>query len=199
MEVDYSGKEFVFDKELNGLDEFVLKFTSILNRANVEYVIVSGYVSILFGRSRSSEDVDMILERISLKQFKTLWDSLAKDFECINAGETDDAYTEYLSTGHAIRFSEKLKFIPNMEVKFPKNVLDNWSLENRKKVTVNRQSIYISPLELQIPYKLFLGSEKDIEDAKYLYKLFKDRIDVILMEDFTAKLGVKKSYEEYLK
>jgi hypothetical protein len=51
-------------------------------------------------------------------------------------------------------------------------------------------------LELQIPYKLFLGGEKDIEDAKYPHNLFKD---VVLMEEFLGKLGVKTLYTEYLR
>lgn len=199
VEIEYSSNGVVFGKEFNELDDFVANFTSILNKANLRYVVVSGYVSILFGRSRSSEDVDMILEKINLKQFKTLWDLLTKDFECINVGKAEDAYEEYLSTGHAIHFSERMKFIPNMEVKFPKTPLDEWTLEYRKTVTVNGKVMYISPLELQIPYKLFLGSEKDIEDAKYLHNLFKGKIDLLLMEDFVSKLGVKKPYESYLK
>jgi hypothetical protein len=41
-------KEIILDKELNNLDKFVIDFVSLLDN----YVIVSGYVSILFGRSR---------------------------------------------------------------------------------------------------------------------------------------------------
>jgi len=46
--------EIKINKELNNLDKFVLDFISLLE----EYVIVSGYVSILLRRSRATEDVD---------------------------------------------------------------------------------------------------------------------------------------------
>ena len=39
------------NKVVNRLDEFVLKFTSILDNMKINYVIVSGYVAIVFGRS----------------------------------------------------------------------------------------------------------------------------------------------------
>ena len=50
-------KEIKLNKELNKLDKFVIDFCKLLDR----YVIVSGYVSILFGRSRSTEDVDLLI------------------------------------------------------------------------------------------------------------------------------------------
>jgi len=50
MEIKYSNKGIEFEKELNSLDKFTIKFTSILNKLNINYVVVSGYVSILFGR-----------------------------------------------------------------------------------------------------------------------------------------------------
>lgn len=37
-----------------------------------------------------------------------------------------------------------------------------------KKVIINKKTLFISALELEIPYKLFLGSSKDIEDALHL-------------------------------
>ena len=48
-------KTIKLDKELNLLDKFVLEFVRILEK-HVNYVIVSGYVAILFGRARSTEE-----------------------------------------------------------------------------------------------------------------------------------------------
>ena len=199
VELEFVGGRIAFKKVFSDLDKFVVDFTSLLNKQKVGYVLVSGYVPILFGRSRSSEDVDLILEKLDSERFERLWKAICKKFECVNVTDKDDACQNYLLTGHSVRFSDKGKFIPNMEVKFPKTELDEWTLKERKEVKVNNKTLYISPLELQIPYKLFLGSEKDIEDAKYLHKLFKDKVDVVLMEDFVAKLGVKNLYTEYLK
>jgi hypothetical protein len=64
---------------------------------------------------------------------------------------------------------------------------------------MNGRRLFISPMELQIPFKLFLGSEKDIEDAKHLYLLFKGKLDKKLLGRFVTKLKVEKSFKRYLK
>jgi len=199
MEFEFTKDGIIFEKVFNDLDDFVFGFMEILDSGNIGYVIVSGYVSILFGRSRSSEDVDMIIQDLGLEGFKKLWDKLLETYECHNTEDPIEAYNEYLKTGHAIRFSLKNNFIPNMEVKHPKTSLDEWVLENRKKTVVNGKTVYISPLELQIPYKLFLGSGKDIEDARHLHTLFKDKLEKDILEDFTKKLGVGEASRKYLK
>lgn len=130
---------------------------------------------------------------------KSLWIELNKKFECINADNPKTAYYEYLSLAHAVRFSKKGTFIPNIELKFPKVELDDWTLEKRKEILLNKQRIFISPLELQIPFKLFLGSEKDIEDARFLYQLLKDKIDIELLKKFNKKLNIERLFKKYLR
>lgn len=58
--------------------------------------------------------------------------------------------------------------------------------------------LHISPIEVQILFKLFLGSEKDIEDAAHLYEVFKHRLDIGLMEEFARRLNVEKDMERFL-
>lgn len=99
----------------------------------------------------------------------------------------------------SIRFSRKDQPIPNIEFMFPKaEDLDNWVLKNGKQVQLNRQILKISPIELQIAYKLFLGSEKDIEDARHLYQLFKEDLNQKLLTQFLLKLDKKGLFNRYL-
>lgn len=49
----------VLDRELNELDSLVLEFIKCLQS---RYVIVAGYVAILLGRSRTTDDIDIIVE-----------------------------------------------------------------------------------------------------------------------------------------
>ncbi|MBD3312971.1 hypothetical protein GF345_00855 [Candidatus Woesearchaeota archaeon] len=198
MDIRFSGKSIELKKELNSLDSFVINFTDILNKLDINYVVVSGYVSILFGRSRNSEDIDLIIEEMDIDKFTELWNALCKDFECIITDSIKDAYNSYLCNKNAIRFSFKGEFIPNMEVKFPFTELDKWVLDNKIKVALNKKSFYISPIELQISYKLFLGSEKDIEDARFLYKLFFERLDLDLLDKFNQKLKIRDNLLRYL-
>jgi len=61
----------------------------------------------------------------------------------------------------------------------PKNSKQTQSFfdDNKIKVLLNKDILYISPIELQIAYKLFLGSDKDIEDARHIYRLLKEKIN----------------------
>lgn len=186
------------DKELNELDKITIDFTSILNKLNIEYTIISGYVAVVFGRNRASEDIDIFIERINGKKFAALWKELIKEFECINAEDLKEVFDNYLKEGSAVRFARKGKFIPNVEVKFPKTNIDLWGIKNKKKLILNNNEMYISPLESQIPFKLFMGSEKDIEDAKFLYNIFKDKLDKSLLDQFIRNLNIGNRFKKYL-
>ena len=199
MEINFSKSEIKFEKELSSLDKFVIDFTSILNRLSIKYVLVSEYVSILFGRNRSSEDIDMFIERLDFKRFQLLWNELNNVFECIITTNVNEAYNEYLTKHYALRFSKKSRFIPNIEVKFPKIDMDKWALDNRKMVVFNNHIVFISSLELQISFKLYLGSEKDIEDARFLYNLFKENLDMPLLKEFNQKLKIGEVFDNYLR
>jgi hypothetical protein len=190
MEIEIKDDKIIFDRELSLLDSFVLSFTEHLKTNNIKYVIISGYVAILFGRSRMSEDVDIFIENISFEKFLQFWSEIEQSYECLNTGNSFEAYNDYLNNHHAIRIAKKGSFIPNIELKFVKNDLDRYSLENRAHIKLADKSLYLSPLELQIPYKLFLGSEKDIEDARFLFKLFKDNLNIVLLKMFLNKLKV---------
>lgn len=198
MEIDYA-EEIRLDKELNKLDLFAIEFTSVLNNLNIKYVLISGYVAILFGRARNSEDIDIFIEELDTKKFELLWNELNSRFGCINCDDLNEAFDDYFSVGESLRFSRSGNSIPNFEMKIVKTALDKWSLINRKKVILNGQIMYISPIELQIPFKIFLGSEKDIEDAKHMFNIFKEKLDHNLMMAFARKLKIEDLFNKYLK
>ena len=201
MEIKYSNSGItILNKELSSLDKLTILFISILDRLQIEYVLVSGYVSILFGRNRNSEDIDIIIKKLDFKKFEQLFLELTKEFYCINSDNIKELYEEYLCSENSIRFSIEKTFIPNIEVKFPQTSLDILSLKERIRVNINNKFyIFISPLELQVSFKLYLGSEKDIEDAKYLYEIFKEKLDHKLLLDFCRKLKIEGDLYKYLK
>ncbi|MFH1106912.1 MAG: hypothetical protein V1787_03370 [Candidatus Micrarchaeota archaeon] len=198
MEITFSRKKIVLDREEFAVDRFARRFIARLEYAKIRYVFVSGYVAIAFGRSRNTEDVDIIVEKIPFSKFETLWGSLSADFDCINAPSARAAYEDYLLKGTAIRFALKGQFIPNVEFKFPKGRWDAHSLENRVKLVLNGVPLFISPLELQIAFKGYLGSEKDLEDARFLYRLFAKHLDTAKLSEFMYALRVEKENVEFI-
>lgn len=166
-------KTIKLDRELNELDLFVLDFVRILEK-HVKYVLISGYVALLFGRSRTTEDVDLFTEKMDLQTSKALYDDLLNHgFWALNANSGEDMYGALAKEHIAIRFAKKGTSIPNMEVKFVKDTLDISSLQERIKVITKSGDLWISQIEMQIAYKRFvLQSEKDLEDARHLQQLF---------------------------
>ena len=116
MEIEFKNEEISFKKEISVLDDFTLDFVNVLTKHAVKHVIISGYVAILFGRSRMSEDVDILIEHISYDDFLKLWAELEQTYECLITSNPDDAYHGYLENHNAIRFAQKGNFIPNMEM-----------------------------------------------------------------------------------
>ncbi len=190
-------KTIKLNKELNELDNFVINFTEFLDKNDVKYVIVSGYVAILFGRSGATEYINIIVSKISKDKFTSLINNIRNKFWRINCENSDEMYDDYPSNNTALRFSYSDKIIPNIEFKFSKTEVDDYTLTNKISVIVCGKKIYISQLELQIAYKLFLGSEKDIEDARFLFKLFSDNIDADTFNEFLNKFRVK-DMQKYL-
>ena len=194
-------KEICIDKELNLLDKFTLDFIKILER-HVDYVLVSGYVSILLGRSRSSEDVDMLVPEMSFSDFFVMFnDFISNGYECANTSDVREAYG--MLSAHAIRFYERGNPLPNMEFKVISNEIHQYAFDNRLTVIFGGNKLYISPLELQIAYKLSLmakgdlkeiSSDKDFEDAKHLYEYFKEKLNNDEVLTFISKFGVEEEW-----
>ncbi|MFH1055882.1 MAG: hypothetical protein V1744_07310 [Candidatus Altiarchaeota archaeon] len=169
------------DRELSDLDRFTLDFIKIL-RKHTTYVIVSGYVSILLGRARSSEDVDIIVPRMDYASFSKLADDIkGGGFWCLQAERNRSIY-EYFQDRIAVRFAKKDAVIPNIELKCAKNRADEIALDEAMTVKLDGDELTISNLELQVAFKeAVLKSPKDMEDAKHIRnimgaKLDKDRV-----------------------
>ncbi|MDE1870519.1 MAG: hypothetical protein KGH71_06120, partial [Candidatus Micrarchaeota archaeon] len=181
-----------FDKTLNELDRIVLDFLDLVSKSKIRYVIVSGYVAIFLGRSRTTEDIDLFIEKLSYRRFSLFFDRLIENgYWIVNTDSKREAFG-FLEDGLAIRIAEKGKWIPNFEIKFPKKVLDLTILRTPLKVIVKRRIFFMSPLEVQIPFKLWLGSEKDIEDAVHISELFKGKLNKELMAKMSKELKVEK-------
>ena len=189
MGIEVKEGKIIISRELSDLDYFVLDVAKLIGKYT-RYVIVSGYVTILLGRSRGTEDVDFVIEPLSRDNFKTMcMEALERRFEFLNPEDCNGLY-EMLQQKMGIRMARKDEIIPNAEIKFPKDTFHKEALKMRIPAVLNGNKIYISPMELQIAYKLYLGSDKDIEDAVFLYELFKDNLDRRLLNDYAKRLRV---------
>jgi hypothetical protein len=177
------------DRELSALDHFAIEFLEILSK-HTPYVVVSGYVTILLGRARASEDIDVIIPRTEPKILSSLYDDLvAHDFESLNATRED--FTSLLGEDIPARFARKGTMIPNVELKPAHNRFDDMALEEAFPVHLPGASIQISPLEQQIAFKeAVLQSPKDIEDALHLREVARGHLNEKRIEMLKGQLHV---------
>jgi len=199
--MELSDNTLTVSRELSELDKDVLEFTQILDTCDVDYVIVSGYVAILTGRSRSTEDIDIILESLSEMEIEQLVTELKNQGYWGMAMPLGEMYS-MLSEGSRIRIAEEGKMYPNFETWFVSNDVEREALSNPLTVTFDEGQIEISPLELQIAYKLRLAqaadslSGKDFEDALHLYLTFEEQFNTEQLETYVNELGVEDYYAE---
>jgi len=154
------------------LDKFCIEFCKITEK-HCKYIIVSGFVAISSGRVRGTEDIDMIIEKLEKDKFKSLHKDLTKDnFVCMQSDDPEEIY-DYLKENLSVRYTYKNKPLPEMEVKFAKDLLDSYQLKNRKKLKITGLDIWFSSIETNIAFKEeLLKSPKDMEDAKHLRSIF---------------------------
>ncbi|MDP2925701.1 MAG: hypothetical protein Q8N99_04990 [Nanoarchaeota archaeon] len=182
-------KRKVDDKTL--LDKFVEDFCKIIEK-HVKYIVCSGFVAIAHGRTRGTEDIDMIIEKIPEERFILMHNDLIKNgFACMQSDNPDKLYEDYLLKNNSIRYviDEEGYFPPEMEIKFAKDILDEEQIKERVKFPLTKLDIYFSSIESNIAFKEeYLKSEKDIEDAKHLRIVYEDVIDENKINEIKDKI-----------
>lgn len=164
-------------KDRNILDRFCEEFCAIVEK-HCKYIVVSGFLAIASGRTRGTEDIDLVIERITFDKFKLLFKDLAKNnFVCMQSSDAEEVYS-YLKDNTSVRFTWKDKELPEMEVKFVKDILDEYQLKNRVKLKLTGLDIWFSNVNVNIAFKeKLLKSPKDLEDARHLRIVYAEQVN----------------------
>mgnify|MGYP005862074679 CR=1 FL=1 len=192
--VELTDRGLVVDRDPNRLDELAIDFSRILSDLDIDHVFVAGYVAILSGRSRSTEDIDVFIERCRASRIDELVEELGAKGYWGPAMPLSETYGN-LSSGTNIWVAPDGEMSPLLEVKFPSDEFDDASLENATPAHISDNRIPIGPLELQIAYNLSLGTRTDLEDAAHLYAVFGETLSSERLESWTQALGVKGRYD----
>jgi hypothetical protein len=105
--------------------------------------------------------------------------------------EDADGLSEMLERNRPIRIARAGQIIPNIEMKFIKDDVDRLVLKDHLELELPCGDLCISPIDIQIAYNLFLGGRKDIEDALYLWEIFRDDLDSAAMTRALDLFGVR--------
>jgi hypothetical protein len=183
------------DKPPSQLDSLIIEVAEVLSEAEIDYAIVSGYAAVLLGRSRATEDIDVIVEPFSSMTAGSLATKL-RQAGFGGASMPLDQLHETLSDDLIFRVAEDGHRAPNVELKFPSDTYDRTSLQKTVTVDLNDAQLRVGCLELQIAYKLRLGAQHDFEDALYLYHLVEPMLNMSELEQYARELDVENEYDQ---
>jgi hypothetical protein len=172
------------------LEKFTEDFVKVLER-HAKYIIVSGFVAILHGRSRGTEDIDIITEKLQPEKFALLHEDLIKSgFECLQSRSSEEIYT-YLKDNTSVRYVKKGTYLPQMELKFARDQIDNYQITTRKKLPLTGTDFFFPSIESAIAFKEeLLKSNKDLKDAQHLRVIYGKKLDELEIE--RVKTEIKK-------
>ena len=193
--MEFTDEGVVIDKPPSDLDRLMLEVGDILDDVGIEYSVVSGYVAVLFCRSRATEDIDVITERFDEETADELTNRLQEAGYWGSAMPLDDLH-ETLSDDLPVRIAEEGHRVPNVELKFASDECDRISLDNAISVRLGGETIHVGSLEFQIAYKLDMGAPRDYEDALYLHEVVGPSLNRTALEEYVTKLGVEDEYEQ---
>lgn len=190
--IEFRDDTVVVDREPNDLDELAIQFTRILDDLGIDHVYVSGYVAILTGRSRATEDIDVLLERVDDETVH----------EIVKRLEEEGMWGPAMPLGSMgemlednIWIAPDGEMVPHLEAKFVDDEFDHASLANAIVARIGDDEIPIGPLELQIAYKLWMRADRDFEDAAHLYSIFEETLREGALEEWVKRLDVEDEYE----
>lgn len=192
--MEFTDDGVVIGKPPNDLDRLVIEVTGILDDVGIEHAVVSGYVAVLFGRSRATEDIDVIVERVDESTSAALVERLREAGFWGSAMPLDELHST-LSDDLPVRIAEDGHRVPNVELKFAADEYDRISLENTFPVHLGDATLSVGSLEFQVAYKLRMGAQKDYEDALYLHEVAGPNLNRAQLEEYVTTLDVEDEYE----
>lgn len=126
--IEFRDGTLLVDREPNDLDELAIQFSTILDDVGIDHLFIRGYVAILAGRSRATEDIDVLLERTSTDKIDQLVEAL-KNERLWGPAMPLDSMEGMLDDNIWIARDDEM--VPHIEAKFVDDEYDRASLGNR--------------------------------------------------------------------
>lgn len=145
--------------------------------------------------------MDIVIEPLSEGETQEFVDELELAGYWEMAMPLDEMYS-LSDEGHRIRIAEEGEMYPNFEVWFESNTVEREALSTALTAELDGNTISISPIELQIAYKLQLAQHagsltgKDFEDALHLYLTFEEQRNKDRLVRYVRDFGVQEYYDE---
>ena len=190
----------VIDRELSEFDRRAFAFFELLDEVGIDYLVVSGYLLLLTGRQRMTEDVDLILSVQTSDRLDELATRLDEEGYVANPPPLD-RLPEFIEDGHVGVHAEGAR-VPTFDLSLGKTELERDAFADSLHVEVDDQSLQVTAFEQQIAYILSMlhdpsdHTAMDFLDALHLYRLFEDQLDMDSLRSYAHRLNAEEALDE---
>ncbi len=173
------------------LEKLLKRVSNILNELSIEYFITGGFAVSVWGRPRSTFDIDIVVNMVGVDI-----DELVANLREIS----EDSYVDEEMADRAVKNKGEFNFIdPETGVKVDFFVMgdSDWSKkQNERKILKNISGTdiyFISPEDLilnKLRWHKSSNSEKHLGDAKSVMEISKERIDLNYLRLWVERLDI---------
>jgi hypothetical protein len=174
------------------LEEFFELVIQCLKETGIQYVVVGGIASIVWGRPRTTNDVDVVIKATPL-EIVTLANLLEKNGFVYGTKDIAIALKE-----KSIATILHKDFPYKMDIQGVYKALDERSLANRKSLRIFNLEAYIEKPEDLIIAKLRYGSTMDFEDAKAILIRQNEKLDYEYLENIAKQEDLEEDLHTLL-
>jgi hypothetical protein len=177
--------------------DLFLVFTRKLEALGLRYMLTGSVAATLYGEPRVTHDVDLVLElppRMT-RAFEAAFPTT--EFYCPPA---EVLLQESLrrSRGHFNLIAHDSGFKADVYLA-NEDVLHEWALDNRRRVNVSGDEIWVAPIEYVIVRKLEFfregGSEKHVRDIAAMLRVSGEIVDRAKLDLWVQRLGLESQWK----
>lgn len=177
--------------KIDPISESLRRLVKYFNEHQIPYVVVGGVSVFVFGRSRFTMDLDIILDHTKLDR---------EDFIAYLQKNNFDANLNDLvgfdEKTHCNFFYREGMF--KIDIKGIYSELDSESIEMAVTGIYNGIKLKVNHPANIIVFKISFGSEKDYEDALTVYIQNFEKIDDVFLLKKADKMKIKKEMQQFL-
>jgi hypothetical protein len=160
---------------LTEIEKTLLKLDSLLKANSIDYVVIGGTAAIIYGRLRTTEDIDITLLS-ELENFDMLYNLISTHYSPILSDPENFFKKNYVLPVMDTETSVKIDFAAGLSG-FDKKVLERKVIRKFGTIEIN-----ICSIEDLIIYKLVSARPQDLLDIEELIKANKETLDIIYLK-----------------
>jgi len=172
-------------------------FIDRFNKLGVRYMVTGATASIIYGEPRLTNDIDLVMELLPAEVELFLNSFPIEDFYC-PPSEVIHVEIGRTMRGHFNLIHHETGFKADIYAA-GRDELNHWGLNNRKKIKVDGDELWLASIEYVILRKLEYyqegRSEKHLRDISGILSISSDQIDFKVLEEKIKERLLEKEWD----